>query len=117
MQEDKEVTQEEAAAAGGYNAPGGPPPAAEDNTAAAGTERTTDEPIDSQEDREAAGPFSGTGNQDAMRTAGQRGSTDANHADERTGSDETAVNADSADSADAGKANAEGNDSGEPEAA
>jgi hypothetical protein len=43
-----------------------------------------DDSIDNQEAREAAGPFTGTGNQDALRTAGRAGGTDAHHADTRT---------------------------------
>lgn len=88
-------TREGAAAAGGYNTRG--PAPAEETEPALGVEplaRDPDGDIDSQADREGAGPFTGTGNQDALRTAGQPGATNANFADQRTSGDESAVKGD-----------------------
>ena len=113
--EDKtEFTREEATQAGGYNRPGGPPPLEEatdedgkpivppvlnpaaaagsdDPAVSGGVDRKDSNRITSQEAREAAGPFTGQGNQDALRTQGRQGASDAHHADQRTSGDESAV--------------------------
>lgn len=98
-------SREGAAAAGGYDAPQGQqsstvteasasagPPAgsvvADTDAASAAKGDTTDaedgDRITSQDGREAAGPFTGTGAQDALRTSGRLGDTDAHAADTRT---------------------------------
>lgn len=93
-------TREAAAQAGGYNAPSRPALATEDTPnltqpdVAADGEGVDDGRIETQEAREGAGPFTGTGNQDAMRTAGRTGASDAHHADQRTSADESATEGD-----------------------
>lgn len=96
-------TREAAAAAGGYNLGSGassPAPDTADeattnlsqpNVGAADDGDVDDGRIETQAGREAAGPFTGTGNQDALRTAGRAGASDAHHADQRTSGDESAV--------------------------
>lgn len=109
---DEAETRQGAAAAGGYDAPRRPDP--EEGTeqptetdlgltpdlgAVRANEDVSNDDIDAgdgdrittQAAREASGPFTGTGNQDAMRTSGRQGGTDAHHADERTSSGESAV--------------------------
>lgn len=95
----KGETREAAAAAGGYNTrrvplpeeTGDTAPLTQPDTAAVDAGDLDDGRITSQEGREAAGPFTGTGNQDAMRAAGQPGGNAAHHADQREGADESAV--------------------------
>lgn len=104
---DKAETREAAAQAGGYDNPrrgedavaaaeeaerATAAPLTPDIGAARASEDVPEGDIDardgdrltSQAAREAAGPFTGTGNQDALRTAGRQGSTDAHAADQRT---------------------------------
>jgi hypothetical protein len=109
-----EFTREEAAQAGGYNLPGGAPPitpetgedgepvaqpvldpgaaaGSDDPAVSGGVDRKDRDRVTTQGAREAAGPFTGQGNQDALRTQGRQGASDAHHADQRTSGDESAV--------------------------
>lgn len=95
---DEAETRAGAAAAGGYDSPRRTIPVEDERSAnitqpdiggAAGADedgvdRKDGDRITSQEAREGAGPFTGTGNQDALRTAGRQGASDANFADQRT---------------------------------
>ena len=112
-EEQTEFTREDAACAGGYNLPGGAPPiepvdedgepvvlpvldpgaarASDDPAVSGGVDHKDRDRVTTQEAREAAGPFTGQGNQDALRTQGRQGASDAHHADQRTSGDESAV--------------------------
>lgn len=118
---ERDAQRQQAAQAGGYNAPGGVPVAEEadtrgsvqpdanaalgDEDASGDVDRKDGDRITGQAGREAAGPFTGTGNQDALRTSGRQGASDAHHADQRTveadASDNTNKEADKATKADA----------------
>lgn len=124
-------SREGAAAAGGYDAPlgqqsgtlsdasaqaGAPAGSvvADTDAAAAAEGDTVDasdgDRITSQEGREEAGPFTGTGAQDALRTSGRLGDTDAHVADTRTveeGADERTQNPEQGGDAGAGEADAQ----------
>lgn len=120
-------TVEGAAAAGGYNVgPGQAAQPASDDTAGSvvadtgaasaaapdGVDSADGDRLTTQDAREGAGPFTGTGAQDALRTSGRLGDTDAHTADTRTvedGADERTQDdsgegqpADGADAPDAG---------------
>jgi hypothetical protein len=92
LTEEQEEAQEQATQAGGH--------AVQSDGAAVSEEEAentdyassfTNDKVEDQEAREEAGPFTGTGNQDAMRTHGRTGSSDAHHADQRVSGDESAV--------------------------
>lgn len=89
-------TRSSAAEAGGYNLGQAPvpeekPSLTQPDMAAVEDGDRDDDRISTQAGREAAGPFTGTGNQDALRSAGLTGANQGHHADQRTSGDESAV--------------------------